>query len=53
MGGRAWVANGLMFGFNHIWQPWNLLLHRPFGAFGSLHCAAQVQYLDPDRDARR
>lgn len=26
LGARAWIANALMFGFNHIWQPWNLLL---------------------------
>ena len=29
MGPRAWIANGLMFGLNHIWQPWNLLLIVP------------------------
>jgi len=29
MGAHAWIANGLMFGFNHIWQPWNLLLIIP------------------------
>lgn len=29
MGHSAWIANGLMFGFNHIWQPWNLLLIVP------------------------
>jgi membrane protease YdiL (CAAX protease family) len=23
-GSKAWLANGLMFAFTHIWQPWNL-----------------------------
>ena len=36
---RAWVANGLMFTLNHIWQPWNLLLILP----GSLVGAFVVQ----------
>jgi membrane protease YdiL (CAAX protease family) len=35
MGARAWIANGLMFGFNHIWQPWNLLLILPSALFGA------------------
>jgi membrane protease YdiL (CAAX protease family) len=35
MGGRAWIANGLMFGFNHIWQPWNLLLIVPSALVGA------------------
>lgn len=35
MGRRAWVANGLMFGFNHIWQPWNLLLIVPGALIGA------------------
>jgi membrane protease YdiL (CAAX protease family) len=35
MGGRAWIANGLMFGFNHIWQPWNLLLIVPTALVGA------------------
>jgi membrane protease YdiL (CAAX protease family) len=34
MGTRAWIANGLMFGFNHIWQPWNLLLIVPAALVG-------------------
>lgn len=36
---RAWVANGLMFTLNHIWQPWNLLLILP----GALVAAFVVQ----------
>ena len=39
LGKRAWIANGLMFGFTHIWQPWNLLLIFP----GSLVGAYVVQ----------
>ena len=35
MGARAWIANGLMFGFNHIWQPWNLLLIVPSALLGA------------------
>lgn len=35
MGARAWIANGLMFGFNHIWQPWNLLLIIPAALVGA------------------
>lgn len=35
MGRRAWIANGLMFGFNHIWQPWNLLLIVPSALMGA------------------
>jgi membrane protease YdiL (CAAX protease family) len=35
MGARAWIANGLMFGFNHIWQPWNLLLIVPGALIGA------------------
>ena len=35
MGVRAWIANGLMFGFNHIWQPWNLLLIVPSALLGA------------------
>jgi membrane protease YdiL (CAAX protease family) len=31
----AWVVNGLMFGFNHIWQPWNLLMIVPSALFGA------------------
>ncbi len=34
MGARAWIVNGLMFGFNHIWQPWNLLLIVPAALVG-------------------
>lgn len=35
LGRRAWIANGLMFGFNHIWQPWNLLLILPTALIGA------------------
>jgi membrane protease YdiL (CAAX protease family) len=35
MGRGAWIANGLMFGFNHIWQPWNLLLIVPSALIGA------------------
>lgn len=35
MGRFAWIANGLMFGFNHIWQPWNLLMIIPGALIGS------------------
>ena len=35
MGAHAWIANGLMFGFNHIWQPWNLLLIVPGALVGA------------------
>lgn len=35
MGARAWIGNGLMFGFNHIWQPWNLLLIVPTALLGA------------------
>jgi membrane protease YdiL (CAAX protease family) len=35
MGAMAWIANGLMFGFNHIWQPWNLLLIVPTALLGA------------------
>jgi membrane protease YdiL (CAAX protease family) len=35
MGGRAWIANGLMFTLNHIWQPWNLLMILPGALFGA------------------
>lgn len=35
IGTRAWIANGLMFGFNHIWQPWNLLLIVPTSLLGA------------------
>lgn len=31
----AWIANGLMFGFNHIWQPWNLLMIVPGALIGA------------------
>jgi membrane protease YdiL (CAAX protease family) len=34
-GNRAWVANGLMFTLNHIWQPWNLLLILPGALVGA------------------
>jgi membrane protease YdiL (CAAX protease family) len=34
-GKHAWIANGLMFGFNHIWQPWNLLLIVPGALAGA------------------
>lgn len=34
-GDNAWVANGLMFTLNHIWQPWNLLLILPGALFGA------------------
>jgi membrane protease YdiL (CAAX protease family) len=39
LGKYAWVANGLMFALNHIWQPWNLLLILP----GALVAAFIVQ----------
>jgi len=35
LGKHAWVANGLMFTFNHIWQPWNLLLILPGALVGA------------------
>ena len=35
MGSGAWIANGLMFGFTHIWQPWNLLLVTPAALLGA------------------
>lgn len=35
-GKLAWVANGLMFTFNHVWQPWNLLLFLPGALLGAL-----------------
>jgi len=38
-GKYAWIANGLMFTLNHIWQPWNLLLILP----GALAGAFAVQ----------
>lgn len=38
-GKHAWIANGLMFTLNHIWQPWNLLLILP----GALAGAFAVQ----------
>jgi membrane protease YdiL (CAAX protease family) len=31
----AWLANGVMFGFNHIWQPWNLLMVVPGSLIGA------------------
>lgn len=31
----AWIANGLMFGFNHIWQPWNLFMIVPGALIGA------------------
>lgn len=34
-GKHAWIANGLMFTFNHIWQPWNLIVLLP-GALASV-----------------
>ena len=34
-GNSAWVANGLMFTLNHIWQPWNLLLILPGALVGA------------------
>jgi membrane protease YdiL (CAAX protease family) len=34
MDGRAWIANGLMFTLNHIWQHWNLLMILPGALFG-------------------
>lgn len=34
-GAQAWIANGLMFGFNHLWQPWNLLLIVPAALLGA------------------
>jgi membrane protease YdiL (CAAX protease family) len=34
-GNRAWIANGLMFTLNHIWQPWNLLLILPGALIGA------------------
>ena len=30
----AWIANGLMFGLNHIWQPWNMLMILPGALVG-------------------
>jgi len=39
MGRHAWIANGLMFTLNHIWQPWNLLMILP----GALLSAWVVQ----------
>jgi membrane protease YdiL (CAAX protease family) len=33
--GRAWLANGLMFTLNHVWQPWNLLLILPGALLGA------------------
>lgn len=39
LGNNAWVANGLMFTLNHVWQPWNLLLILP----GALFAAFVVQ----------
>ncbi len=39
LGANAWLANGLMFTLNHIWQPWNLLLILP----GALVSAFVVQ----------
>jgi membrane protease YdiL (CAAX protease family) len=35
LGKVAWLANGLMFTFTHIWQPWNLLLVLPGALFGA------------------
>jgi membrane protease YdiL (CAAX protease family) len=32
---HAWIANGLMFTLNHIWQPWNLLLILPGALVGA------------------
>jgi membrane protease YdiL (CAAX protease family) len=34
-GRLAWVANGLMFTLNHVWQPWNLLLILPGALFAA------------------
>jgi membrane protease YdiL (CAAX protease family) len=34
-GGRAWLANGLMFTLTHVWQPWNLLLILPGALLGA------------------
>ena len=34
-GKHTWIANGLMFTLNHIWQPWNLLLILPGALFGA------------------
>jgi membrane protease YdiL (CAAX protease family) len=34
-GPRAWIANGLMFAFNHVWQPWNLLVILPSALLGA------------------
>jgi len=42
MGGRAWIANGLMFTLNHIWQPWNLLMILPGVLFGAWVVQRQV-----------
>ena len=36
MGRHAWIANGLMFTLNHIWQPWNLLVLLPGALVASL-----------------
>ena len=33
-GKNAWIANGIMFWLNHIWQPWNLLIILPGVLFG-------------------
>jgi membrane protease YdiL (CAAX protease family) len=35
LGKLAWIANGLMFGFNHLWQPWNLLVIVPGALAGA------------------
>ena len=35
MGRHAWIANGLMFTLNHIWQPWNLLMILPGALLGA------------------
>ena len=34
-GKRAWIVHGIMFGLNHIWQPWNLLLILPGAVIGA------------------
>jgi len=35
LGNSAWVANGMMFTLNHVWQPWNLLLILPGALVGA------------------
>lgn len=35
LGNAAWIANGIMFSLNHIWQPWNLLVILPGAMVGA------------------